>query len=128
MKTSIRPIRQDVYAVVLVSSDENWQEVRRAFPDLRPGITLGHEFASRSFGKRRVVFMHTGTGSVSAAASAQHAADRWRPSVLMSTVNGDCPESEAFEWVAERNDIPLTRFAENEEPFAETIVGLLNRD
>ena len=127
MKTSIRPIRQDVYAVVLVASDEHWQEVRRAFPDLRPGLALGHEFTSRSFGKRRVVFMQTGTGSVSAAACAQHAADRWRPSILMSTVDGGCPEAEAFAWVAERNDVPLTHFPAS-EPFGESLLTLWNRD
>ena len=125
MKTSIRPIRQDVYAVVLVASDENWQELRRAFPDLRPGLALGQEFTSRSFGKRRVVFMQTGSGSVSAAACAQHAADRWRPSRLLSTVDGETAEAEAFQWVAERNDIPLTHFSQDSEPFAEAVAGLL---
>lgn len=125
MKTSIRPIRQDVYAVVLVASDENWQEVRRAFPDLRPGLALGHEFASRSFGKRRVVFMQTGTGTISAAACAQHAADRWRPQILMSTVDGETAEAEAFQWVAERNDIALTPFSPEQESFSEALAGLL---
>ena len=121
MKTSIRPIRQDVYAVVLVASDEYWQEVRRAFPDLRPGLALGREFTSRSFGKRRVVFMQTGTGSVSAAACAQHAADRWRPFMLMSTVDAASPEAEAFGWVAERNDVPLTSFTGGSSTFLEAL-------
>ena len=121
MKTSIRPIRQDVYAVVLVASDENWQEVRRTFPDLRPGLALGHEFTSRSFGKRRVVFMQTGSGTVSAAACAQHAADRWRPQMLMSTVDGATPEAEAFQWVAERNDIPLTEFSKDPDTFSKAL-------
>ena len=125
MKTSIRPIRQDVYAVVLVSSDENWQEVRRAFPDLRPGLALGREFTSRSFGKRRVVFMQTGTGTVSAAACAQHAADRWRPQMLLSTVDGETAEAEAFQWVAERNDIPLTDFSPEQESFSEALAGFI---
>lgn len=125
MKTSIRPIRQDVYAVVLVASDENWQEVRRAFPDLRPGSALGHEFTSRSFGKRRVVFMQTGRGTVSAAACAQHAADRWRPTMLISTVDGETPEAEAFIWVAERNDIPLAQLHQDGEAFSDGLAAFL---
>lgn len=121
MKTAIRPIRQDVFAVVLVASDENWQEVRRAFPDLRPGLSLGHEFASRSFGRRRVVFMQTGSGAIAAAASAQHAADLWRPSMLLSTVDDGCPEAEAFAWVAERNSVRLTSFQDGAASFTETL-------
>ena len=125
MKTSIRPIRQDVYAVVLVASDENWQEVRRAFPDLRPGLALGHEFTSRTFGRRRVVIMQTGTGTVSAAACAQHAADRWRPAMLISSVDGDTPEAEAFIWVAERNDVPLAQLHHESEEFSEALAAFL---
>ena len=121
MKTSIRPIRQDVFAVVLVASDENWQEVRRAFPDLRPGLSLGREFTSRSFGRRRVVFMQTGSGAIPAAACAQHAADRWRPTMLLSSVEGGAEEAEAFAWVAERNGVPLARFQDGAVSFTEAL-------
>lgn len=127
MKTSIRPIRQDVFAVVLVASDEDWQEVRRAFPDLRPGLALGHEFTSRSFGRRRVVFMQTGIGAVSAAACAQHATDRWRPAMLMSTVDCGGPEAEAFAWVAERNSVPLTPFQDGAASFTEALSSFDDR-
>jgi hypothetical protein len=127
MKTSIRPIRQDVFAVVLVASAEYWQEIRRAFPDLRPGQSLGHEFTSRNFGRYRVVFMQTGTGSVSAAASAQHAADRWRPAVMMSTADTEGPEADAFAWVAERNGLSLTSFQDSASSFEETLTNIDER-
>ena len=127
MKTSIRPIRQDVFAVVLVTSAENWQEIRRAFPDLRPGLSLGLEFTSRNFGRHRVVFMQTGTGSISAAASAQHAADRWRPAVMMSAADSESPEADAFAWVAEHNGLSLTRFQDSASSFQEALTNIDQR-
>jgi hypothetical protein len=107
MRTAIRPIRQDVYAVVLVASAQDWQELRDAFPELRPGSALGSEWTSRAFGRKRVVFVNTGEDTVSAAAIAQHAADHWRPSALLMPGSTAGSAVHAFQWVAERNRIPL---------------------
>jgi hypothetical protein len=107
MRTAIRPIRQDVFAVVLVASADDWQELRNAFPDLRPGTALGNEWTSRAFGRKRVVFVNTGTDAVSAAATAQHAADQWRPALFLVPRNADDAAAHAFSWVAERNRIAL---------------------
>jgi hypothetical protein len=107
MRTAIRPIRQDVFAVVLIASPKDWQELRDAFPDLRPGSALGNEWTSRAFGKRRVVFVYTGADVVSAAATAQHAADQWRPVLLLIPEGTEQAALDAFQWVAQRNRIAL---------------------
>jgi hypothetical protein len=109
MKTAIRPIRRDVHAVVLISSEHDWQEMRDAFPDLRPGSALGTEWTSRAFGKRRVVFVQTGADPVAAAAHAQHAADHWRPHRFIAAGALEQGAATAFEWVAEHNRILLER-------------------
>lgn len=107
MRTAIRPIRQDVFAVVLIASAAGWQQLREAFPDLRPGSALGNEWTSRAFGRRRIVFVNTGSDAVSAAATAQHAADQWRPVSFVVPGQTDESAADAFRWVAERNRIPL---------------------
>lgn len=109
MTKPIRPLKQDVHAVVLVPSNPEWQQVRQSYEDLRPGIGLGHEFLSRNFGRRRVVFFHTGGDEVEAAVSAQYAIDRWSPRVLASDT-----DHEAFSHVANRNGLPLMRVEELE--------------
>ena len=107
MRTAIRPVRQDVFAVVLVVSGEDWTGIRSAFPDLRPGLALNREWISRAFGRRRVVFVLTGDECIAASATAQHAVDQWRPLILLSTVPEDSEEAKAFRWVAENNRVPL---------------------
>jgi hypothetical protein len=102
MTKPIRPLKQDVHAVVLVPSDGDWQALRQAYEDLRPGMALGHEFLSRNFGRRRVVFVHTGDDPVDAAISAQYAVDRWSPRLLASDA-----ENHAFTHVALRNGLQL---------------------
>lgn len=109
MKTAIRPIRRDVYAVVLISSEEDWQVLREAFPDLRPGSALGTEWTSRAFGRRRVVFVQTGSNPVGAAAHAQHAYDHWRPQRFIAAGATAEETLDAFAWVAEHNRILLER-------------------
>ena len=84
-------------------SESEWEAVRHSYEDLRPGMALGREFLSRSFGRRRVVFVHTGENPVEAAVSAQYAVDRWSPRVLASDT-----EHDAFMHVASRNGLPLT--------------------
>jgi hypothetical protein len=103
MTKPIRPLKQDVHAVVLVPSEIEWQALRQSYEDLRPGIALGREFLSRNFGRRRVVFVNTGEDSVEAAVSAQYAVDRWSPRVLASD-----SEHPAFTHVASRNGLRLT--------------------
>jgi len=103
MKTAIRPVRQDVFAVVLVASAEDWSAVRESLPDLRPGLALNREWISRTFGRRRVVFVDAGEEPIAAAATAQHAVDQWRPDILLSTADAD-----AFYWVAENNRVPIS--------------------
>ena len=102
MRTAIRPVMQDVFAVVLVASAEDWSAVRESLPDLRPGLAVNREWISRTFGRRRVVFVHAGEEPIAAAATAQHAVDQWRPDVLLSTSN-----AAAFQWVAENNRVPM---------------------
>lgn len=107
MTKPIRPLMQDVHAVVLVSSKSEWQELRHSYEDLRPGIALGHEFLSRNFGRRRVVFVHTGEERMEAAVLAQYAVDRWSPRMLASG-----SEHEAYTHVASRNGLTLRRTGE----------------
>jgi hypothetical protein len=109
MTMPIRPLRQDVHAVVLVPSRERWQSLRQAYEDLRPGVALGREYLSRSFGRRRVVLVHTGHEAVEAAVSAQYAVDRWNPHVL--ACDGG---NEAFDHVAMRNGMKLAAVEELE--------------
>jgi hypothetical protein len=109
MTKPIRPLKQDVHAVVLVPSELDWQDLRHAYEELRPGIGLGREFLSRNFGLRRVVFLHTGEDDVEAAVSAQYAVDRWSPRVLASDSDHD-----AYSHVAARNGLSLMRVEELE--------------
>lgn len=102
MTMPIRPLRQDVHAVVLVPSQERWQSLRETYETLRPGVALGREFLSRNFGKRRVVFVNTGEEAVEAAVSAQYAVDRWSPDVLACDGGNG-----AFDHVAMRNGMTL---------------------
>jgi hypothetical protein len=98
----IRPLRQDVHAVVLIPSQQQWEVLRTEYDELRPGISLGREFLSRNFGRRRVVFLHTGDDAVEAAVSAQYAVDRWSPRVLAFHGAHD-----SFDHVAARNGLEL---------------------
>lgn len=100
---SIRPLRQDVHAVVLVPCNDRWQNLRQTYDSLRPGMALGCEFLSRNFGRLRLVFLNTGDEAIEAAVSAQYAVDRWAPRRL--AFDG---AHEAFEHVAVRNGLSLT--------------------
>jgi hypothetical protein len=118
----IRPLRQDVHAVVLVPSDDGWSKLRQTYDNLRPGVALGREYLSRNFGRRRVVFVHTGENPVEAAVSAQYAIDRWTPQVLASDTT-----HEAFDHVAMRNGLQLSKVDELDlSPVVETPQPVLN--
>ncbi len=107
MKHALRPVRLQVYAVVLVCTAEQWSAVQTQFPNSRPGIVRGREFLSRNWGPRRVVLVRVGDGAVGAAATAQFGIDRWDPDVLMSTIAAEESEIEAIRTVARMNGVPL---------------------
>jgi len=106
MKNSLRPVRLQVYSVVLVCTPEQWSDVQKQFPNSRPGVLRGRHFLSRNFGTKRVVFLNSGDGVVAAASAAQFAIDRWNPTVLMSTSSREDCETAVVE-VCEINGIRL---------------------
>lgn len=83
-KPSIRSPR----ICVVVSADAEWRAVRRLFPEAEPGATpFGEYFAlTLTHGSESIeaIVLHGGWGKVSAAASAQHALDRWRPELIVN--------------------------------------------
>jgi hypothetical protein len=106
MRHARRPIRLDVYAVVLVCTPERWDEVRQQFSGVSPGISQGREFLSRTYANRRVVLLRSGEGVVAAAAAAQFAIDRWNPRVVMRTASDEGQEA-AIEEVSRINGAAL---------------------
>ena len=98
MKNALRPVRLQVYAVVIVSSTEDWSFVEKQFPNTRPGLFRGRQFLSRNFGTKRVVFLRAGEGKVHAAAAAQFGIDRWNPLLMMTTAE---PANDTLESVSE---------------------------
>lgn len=107
MKNSLRPVRLQVYAVVLVSTPGQWSFVEKQFPNTRPGVFRGRQFFSRNFGTKRVVFLRAGEGEVHAAAATQFGIDRWNPLVVMSTAEQDDPALSAISQVCELNGVRL---------------------
>jgi adenosylhomocysteine nucleosidase len=75
-------------AVVVVSADAEWQEVRSLFPTTEVQATpLGEWFAVRLLAGSDigpVLFFHGGWGKIAAAASAQYVIGRWRPDLLVN--------------------------------------------
>ena len=106
MRHARRPIRLDVYAVVLVCTQERWDEVRQQFSSVSPGISQGREFLSRTYANRRVVLVRSGEGIVAAAAAAQFAIDRWNPRIVMRTASDEGQEA-AIEEVSRMNGAAL---------------------
>lgn len=106
MKHAIRPVRLQVYGVVLVCNAALWEELRGQFAGLRPGITQGREYYSRTFTNRRVVVLRAGEGTIAAASAAQFAIDHWNPKILMMTSSAD-GEAEAVREVGEINGTSL---------------------
>lgn len=107
MKSAMRPVRTDVFAVVVVCTPERWDEIRSEFGEPGPGRSRGREFVSRTYDNRRVVFLSAGEGLVAIAAAAQFAVDRWQPRFLMRTDDASADLAAAIEEVAAINDIPL---------------------
>ena len=75
-------------AVVIISADAEWRPVRVRYPDAVVQPTpYGETFTTNIDAAGRthpVTFFHGGWGKIDAAASAQYAIDRWRPSLLLN--------------------------------------------
>jgi len=106
MKNALRPVRLQVYAVVLVCTAEQWDAVEKQFPNSRAGLFQGRQFLSRNFGTRRIVLLRCGTGVIATAAATQFAIDRWNPTLLMMTAPGD-GEFLAIQEVSQINGIRI---------------------
>lgn len=76
------PGRQDV--VVLVSADEEWRAVRRAFPVAQIATSPYGEWFVAEVEPGSALFFHGGWGKIAAAATAQYVIDRWAPSALVN--------------------------------------------
>jgi adenosylhomocysteine nucleosidase len=76
------------HAVVIISAGAEWNPVRSRFPYVEPRPTpYGQCLTTQVYGSDRswlVTFFHGGWGKIDAAASAQYAIDRWRPSLLVN--------------------------------------------
>jgi adenosylhomocysteine nucleosidase len=77
-----------VDVVILISAHAEWRPVRARFPDAAISqspygecFPVMMEAAGRPWS---AVFLHGGWGKIDAAASAQYAIDRWRPSLLIN--------------------------------------------
>lgn len=73
--------------VVIISADAEWRPVRASYPDAPVQTTpFGETFLADidADGGQTVRFFHGGWGKIDAAASAQYAIDRWRPSLLIN--------------------------------------------
>lgn len=83
------PHESAVDAVVLVSANAEWAAVKALHPRERYANSPFGEFFTRTVSlangaRRTVVVLHGGWGKVSAAASTQHAIDRWNPPLLIN--------------------------------------------
>lgn len=70
--------------LVVVSANAEWKHVRPAFTGARVERSPYGEFFARAVSGRPAVFFHGGWGKISAAASAEHALTRFRPSWLVN--------------------------------------------
>lgn len=125
MKPVMRPVRLQVFAVVIVCTPAQWDEIRSQFDTLLPGLSQGREYLSRTYGMRRVVFLRAGDGLVATAAATQFAIDRWKPSIVMTTsgLNG---ELEAAEAVGAINGSTVLTEVVGEGPMSELMPPVLD--
>lgn len=70
--------------VVIISANAEWREVRKYFPAAKISRSPFGEYFEIPIGRERVLFFHGGWGKISAAATAQHVIDRWKPAVLLN--------------------------------------------
>ncbi|MGE0551395.1 MAG: hypothetical protein AB7O24_10335 [Kofleriaceae bacterium] len=82
------PAQTPVKAVVIVSANTEWKQVKPLFPDAVYRPTPWGEYFEHTFdvagAPARVVMFHGGWGKVAAAGSAQYAIDRWHPSYVVN--------------------------------------------
>ena len=81
-------------AVVIVSANAEWREVRKLYPHAAyRNSPYGEWFVDRG-----TVVFQGGWGKISAAASAQYAVDRWHPGTLINlgTCGGIAGQVERF--------------------------------
>lgn len=70
--------------LVLISSKSEWRFARSYYsPDDLSDTPYG-EWFTRSIAGREVIFCHGGVGKVSAAASSEHAIQRWQPGAVVN--------------------------------------------
>lgn len=85
-------------AVILISADAEWRWVRErldtAVYDRTPFGQMATMTITIDGRERQVVFLHGGWGKIAAAASAQYAIDRFRPSLVVNlgTCGGFAPD------------------------------------
>ena len=93
-------------AVVLISANAEWAPVRQYLSKENAGPTPFGECLSTKVKMEdreiSLVYVHGGWGKISAAASAQYAIDRWKPSLLINL--GTCG---GFEGAASAGDLLL---------------------
>ncbi len=82
------PAANHASAIVIVSADREWQEVRALFPITEALPTpYGAWFAAKvpsRLDKGAVIFFQGGWGKIAAAASTQYAIARWQPDLLIN--------------------------------------------
>ncbi|MCZ7553303.1 MAG: hypothetical protein M5U05_12085 [Anaerolineales bacterium] len=89
-------------ALVLISADSEWRAVRALYPGCPPLPGRFSETFVTAFAGWQARFLHGGWGKIAAAASAQHAIDRYQPDLLVNL--GTCG---GFSGCIERGEIVL---------------------
>ncbi len=94
---------QHFRAVVIISSDIEWEQLLRLFPDAAPEQSPYGAMFVKSMqlerGAKDVLFFQGGWGKIAAAASAQYVLSRWSPELLVNlgTCGGFRGEAETHE-------------------------------
>ena len=71
-------------SVVIVSANAEWRVVRELFPQVSMEKSPYGEFFLQDIAGQRTVVLQGGWGKIDAAASAQYAIDRWRPTTIFN--------------------------------------------
>ena len=81
---ALSAIQDSLPFVVIVSADAEWRAVAKLFADSTTDRSPYGEFFYHDSGGSRGVVMQGGWGKIDAAASAQYAISRWRPSIVVN--------------------------------------------
>ena len=84
LSTSLLGADASIRSVVIVSANAEWRVVRELFPKATMQRSPYGEFFLQDIAGRRAVVLQGGWGKIDAAASAQYAIDRWRPSTIFN--------------------------------------------